>query len=377
MDPIQFKYQKKGTRSGGRLDELTRGGTLGSKLKLIHSMIRERYDFIDRLAVAIYDPYSSKLKTFVSGHEKKNPLPRYEFPLKDALSLLETIVKGPRVVNDLSIFSGGLHDHTKKIREQGYQSSYTVPVFSGDIFQGFIFLNSFQKNCFPDEVVQGLELYCHIIATTLILDVAKISNLHSALNAIVQIQRANPVQSGFDAGRMSRISRWIAEELVNAGKQSFTEEQIERLYQFSALHDVGMISVPITIIQKKERLEEREFAVMTTHTERGLDIIDAVIKSFHLESMPGVEVLRNIVLYHHEKMDGSGYPYRLSGNKIPIEARITAVADIFDALTSDRPYRPAFTTEAAFHRMHRQARRLDGDCLAALEAIQPKLKSEP
>ena len=144
------------------LDASARRGALSSRLKLLHSVIRRRFDFVDRIAVALYDSYSHNLKNYVSSNEKEDPLAGYEFPLPQALSLLESIVKGPRVANDLSVFSAGQHEHTRKIREHGYQASYTIPLIFEDSFCGFIFLNSYQTGCFTETVMEELvELFVH------------------------------------------------------------------------------------------------------------------------------------------------------------------------------------------------------------------------
>ncbi|MEJ2554600.1 MAG: HD domain-containing phosphohydrolase, partial [Gammaproteobacteria bacterium] len=106
---------------------------------------------------------------------------------------------------------------------------------------------------------------------------------------------------------------------------------------------------------------------MRQHARSGRDVVDAMLNDFGLNSLPYVDVLRNITEFHHEKMDASGYPLGLKGSDIPIEARIIAVADIFDALTSRRPYKHAWSNEEAFTLLHTLAdTKLDGDCIRAL-----------
>ena len=374
MEPIKF-HPADGKEPVGWLEELNKKGPLHSKLRLVHAAMRRRFDFVDRVAVALYDPYSSNLKTFISSYDKESPLPRYEFPLNQALSLLEAIVKGPRVVNDLSVFSGGLHNHTKKIEEEGFKASYTIPILFDEVFWGFIFINSYQKNCFTDDILRELDVYCHVISSTVVQGISDIRILKNALKTTAELMRSRNPQTGTDTRRVSRISRWIVEELAAAGKCSFDEEAIERLHQFSALHDVGMMAIPDSILLKPERLDRKEFAIMTSHTERGLEMIDTIITNFSLQSMAGIEMLRNIVLYHHEKIDGRGYPHRLKGKQIPIEARIVAVADVYDAMTSERPWREAFSSQEAFDQVQ-DMKTLDRDCVAALLRCRTKVESD-
>jgi HD-GYP domain-containing protein (c-di-GMP phosphodiesterase class II) len=123
---------------------------------------------------------------------------------------------------------------------------------------------------------------------------------------------------------------------------------------------------------------------MKTHTLKGREIIDAMLKDFGLDSVQHIDVLRNIAEYHHEAVNGMGYPHGIRGEAIPIEARIIAVADIFDALTSRRPYKRAWSNAEAFTLLRELAgRQLDPDCVealmkspAALERIQHWLQEK-
>jgi HD-GYP domain-containing protein (c-di-GMP phosphodiesterase class II) len=373
MDPLTFRASD--GRSNESLDVLLKLGPLTPKLQVIHTLVKRRFNFVDRIAVVLFDDYSSNLKTFISTNAKDDPLVRYEFSLAQARSLLETMVKGPRVVNDLSVFSKGAHEHTRRIQEFGFQASYTVPLFYDHVFRGFIFMNSNQKDCFSEEIVEEIDVYCHLISSAIERDISGIRTLNGALNLAAEFLRIQNTETESRMGRMTRITRLILEELVAAGKCKFDDEGIERLSRYAAFHDIGKVAVPESILMKPERLSMQEFAIASTHTERGLEIIDSIVKNFNLKSMSGIEVLRNIVLSHHERIDGSGYPFRLREEQIPIEARIVAVADIYDALTSNRPYRSAFTSEEAFALLHENARKLDADCLAALVRGREKLEA--
>ena len=124
---------------------------------------------------------------------------------------------------------------------------------------------------------------------------------------------------------------------------------------------------------------------MRTHSRKGREIIDEVLTYFGLDGALQAGILRNIAEYHHESMDGQGYPAGLKGTDIPLEARIVAVADVFDALTSRRSYKEAWTNDDAFALLSRMAgEKLDIECVQALttsraevERIQQQFQENP
>jgi putative two-component system response regulator len=119
-----------------------------------------------------------------------------------------------------------------------------------------------------------------------------------------------------------------------------SEQEADDLLHAAPMHDVGKIGIPDRILQKPGPLDSDEWQLMQSHAAIGAEIIGT-----HRHGM--LAVARNIALTHHEKWDGSGYPNGLAGAAIPLEGRIAAIADVFDALTSVRPYKKAWTEEAA------------------------------
>ena len=133
------------------------------------------------------------------------------------------------------------------------------------------------------------------------------------------------------------------------------------------MHDIGKVGIPDKILLKPDTLTKEEFDIMKTHTIRGRELIDNIIENFGLDGINNVDVLRNIAEYHHEAVNGGGYPSGIKGDEIPLEARIVAVADVFDALTSRRPYKQAWSNDQAFATLAKMAgNQLDHDCVEAL-----------
>lgn len=141
-------------------------------------------------------------------------------------------------------------------------------------------------------------------------------------------------ETGLHVIRMSHFSRIIA---LEAG---FSAEDAEELLHAAPMHDVGKIGIPDAILQKPGKLDADEWAIMQQHPDIGARIIGE-----HDASM--LQMALRIALGHHEKWDGSGYPAGLAGTDIPVEARIIAIADVFDALTSVRPYKRAWSVDEA------------------------------
>ncbi|MEA2447853.1 MAG: cyclic di-GMP phosphodiesterase [Actinomycetota bacterium] len=141
--------------------------------------------------------------------------------------------------------------------------------------------------------------------------------------------------TGLHISRMSRFCERLANE---AG---FSEGECELLLQAAPMHDIGKIGIPDGVLLKPGKLDADEWDVMRSHTLVGAEILSGGTSKL-------LEVAREIALAHHEKWDGSGYPNGISKETIPIFARIAALADVFDALTSVRPYKEAWTNEKAF-----------------------------
>jgi HD-GYP domain-containing protein (c-di-GMP phosphodiesterase class II) len=151
----------------------------------------------------------------------------------------------------------------------------------------------------------------------------------------------------------------VARLCVHIGRQlSMSAYELRVLARAGLMHDIGKLGIPDDVLGKHSALDEAEWSLMRTHPEMGLTLLDRTGQSTR-------EVLA--VLYHHERMDGSGYPYGLKAEAIPLEARIVAVADTYDALTSDRPYRKACSDEEARRVLIEEAQsRLDPRAVGAL-----------
>ncbi len=349
-----------------QLQEIDRRVGLTAKLEFMHAIVQERFPFIARIATALYDPKTDQLTTFVHSSGTDNPLAHYTRKLADAPSLKEIVERGrPRVINDLSLFEHGSREHTQRIAGQGYRASYTVPIYCQGALFGFLFFNSYEADCFSEEALHGLDTFGHLIALTILTELSALQTLIATVRTARDMARARDDETGAHLDRMARYARLIA--LAVAERHGLSDEYVEQVFAFAPLHDIGKIAIPDRILLKPGKLDASERVIMQTHAVKGRELIDRMLANFDLGRLPHSEVLRNIAAYHHESVDGGGYPHGLRGAAIPIEARIVAVADIFDALTSRRPYKPAWSNDAAFDMLRQLAgSKLDADCVQAL-----------
>lgn len=177
----------------------------------------------------------------------------------------------------------------------------------------------------------------------------------SSMSTIRALADALDAKCDYTSGHSLRVSRYA----VTIGKRlGLTEAELRDLEIAGILHDIGKIGVPESILWKPSRLDPDEQSIMSIHPVRSSQMIDEI---------PHLERASKWVRHHHEYLDGSGYPDHLSGDNIPVGARIILVADAYDAMTSDRPYRKSIGYERATNELKKYAgRQFDPEMVAAL-----------
>jgi HD-GYP domain-containing protein (c-di-GMP phosphodiesterase class II) len=350
------------------LEALNGSLPLEAKVAAIHEALYAQLEFVDRISVAAYDPKTDVLKTFLASSPGRNDLVRYEARMSETPSLAAILKAGkPRVVQDLELFRSGRHLHTRVIAQEGFRSSYTLPMVLDGTFWGFIFFNSRTVGRFDEAALRALDVYAHLISAIVTAEMLAVRVLAAAVKTAHDMVHFRDPETGAHMDRMAHYSRLIAQHLAGAGVASLDDAVIEQIFEFAPLHDLGKLAVPDRILLKAGRLSDEERTEMKLHTTRGREMVDAIAHNFGLEHLDGLDLLRHIAESHHETLDGKGYPQGLKEGAIPLEARIVAVADVFDALTSARPYKPSWANGEALAWLRKLTRsKFDADCVEAL-----------
>jgi HD-GYP domain-containing protein (c-di-GMP phosphodiesterase class II) len=177
----------------------------------------------------------------------------------------------------------------------------------------------------------------------------------SICQSLLGLADALEAKDAYARGHSQRVGAWSRRLAESLG---LPPDQVDGVSQAGLLHDIGTIGVPEAVVRKRGPLDHDEWALMRNHPVVGAQIV-APFEFFAAGALA--------IRHHHERWDGSGYPDGLSGRAIPLGARIVAAADVFDALTSERPYRPALPRDAALAHLGAEAgRTLDADVIGAL-----------
>lgn len=179
-------------------------------------------------------------------------------------------------------------------------------------------------------------------------EVKRITNAQiETIFSLAKSAQSKDDDSGKHLERVKRYCKILAEELTKpVYKQSITPEYIKDVELASVLHDIGKVGIADEIVLKPDKLTDEEFEKMKEHTNIGYDMLKDVYDQF--DGNDFIKIAMNIAKYHHERYDGLGYPDGLKKEEIPLEARIMAVADVYDALRTQKPYHDAISHEKAF-----------------------------
>jgi putative two-component system response regulator len=225
---------------------------------------------------------------------------------------------------------------------------------------GYVYVILLTGHDLPEEKVEGLSAGADDFVAKPFDPAELLARVHTAerilaletrdvaIFAMARLAESRDSETGAHLERVRGYSRVLAQHLAGVDKfrDQINAEYVRLIYLTSPLHDIGKIGIPDSVLLKPGQLNDREFEIMKTHANLGAETLDAALQQF-----PGVKFLqmgRDIAASHHERFDGTGYPQRLKGESIPLCARIVAVADVYDALTSKRVYKEALDHDVSW-----------------------------
>ncbi len=322
---------------------------------MLHELFRIFNEFlrIDRIGICFYDSINKTLIAESGFSKYSNILLGPGFSIQAEKSSLLSIIKTKRgrITNDLE--AAYKHKPQSKplelITREGLKSNMSIPLLINNEVFGILFFSSTYKNHFTkDHLRQASKIVNEISGffnRSYLLKMV-FSRFTYSFSALVN---ERDYETGGHLDRMTNYSTLIADKLREKELPSheIRRNMILDIQRYAALHDIGKVAIPDHILKKPGKFDEDEWEIMKTHVTVGQNIFKDLRTELQMFNKDFFKVAENIIAYHHERWDGTGYPHGLKAFEIPLEARIVALGDVFDALTSKRVYKKAFTIDEA------------------------------
>lgn len=244
---------------------------------------------------------------------------------------------------DASRFDAELLEVFKKLGTYANFVSLYAPIMYGPEIVGLISLESFTKKKFSKSAKDSLKIYAQVISNY--YSISKQKEVEEALHeeTINALISAIEIKDSYTEGHARRVMK-LTEKISD--RMTLSNEEKSRIKLAALFHDIGKIGIPTEILTKPGRLTQDEFETVKTHPEKATQILSKI--KAYADILP-------IVLHHHERIDGKGYPLGISGSDIPIGSQIIMVADSYDAMTSQRAYRSSLSHEEALEELRRHS----------------------
>ncbi len=363
---------------------LNRGRDTDQVFSTLSRLLRKIIPF-NRISLALIDQESGEVVTKLADSDADILIPPgSRFPLKDSSLNEAAMSRKVLIISELKEYAREYPNSKKAelLLKEGMNSSMVLPLIVNNNTRGFLLFASEQPHAFSEEHTTFIESIGAPIAFSiqrselmneLEMYTKKLENLvkirtHEVLKtqkttifALSSLAELRDPDTGEHLERMRNYCILIAQISKYSGKNSEINNQYLRdLYDSSILHDIGKVGIPDEILLKPGPLTPEEFEIIKTHATIGYQSLHKAA-SRELGDDSFLEMAMDVTLYHHERWDGQGYPEGLKGEEIPLSARIVAITDVYDALTSRRPYKEAFSHEKSIEIMKSESYRFDPD----------------
>ncbi len=325
---------------------------LDDMMEMLFEKLNDLMD-IDRIGIAFVDYRKNKIvaEHGVAKYEKILIGPGFEVNI-DKTSLKKQISSQKGLINNDIPASSKARPSSgtlKLIHEEGIRSNMIIPLSSNNVVFGFIFISSVKLNHFKEDDLKFASKIIYEITGTLNSAYLLKVVLSKMTTTFAKLVDRKDNETGDHILRMVSYSIAIAEGLR---KMDLPSHQVDRrmildIERNASVHDIGKVGIPDNILKKPGKLTPEEWEIMKNHVMIGGEIFADLRRDIGMFEADFYKVPEEIVKFHHEKYDGSGYPYRLRGEEIPLVSRIVALGDVFDALTSKRTYKEAFSFDKA------------------------------
>lgn len=264
----------------------------------------------------------------------------------------------------------------RRLQQNGMQSVFYLPLLSNTLDTAALVFASTADNAYNAEHLEFIANIAGQVRHSFEKTIGMESLVISTVKGLAKLAESRDPETGDHLFRMSHYAAMVAEELGKSDKYQhlIDANYVRDILKFAPMHDIGKVGISDSILLKPGKLSDAEFSIMQQHPTIGGDVLKRCEQQMNAVGRSVFQIGIEIAEGHHEKFDGSGYPKQLRGDAIPLSARIVAVADVFDALTSKRPYKEAWPIEQALALLDEECgRHFDPEVVAAFKQAMPKV----